>query len=233
MTSSAIQIAVQSVLVAFDDATFGHEAIEAAVNLAADLEAELQGLYIEDDMLLQIAELPFVQEVTTGSGTVRPIDAQSMQRAMQNKAELVRRVLEHWAKSAQIPCSFAVARGRAMRRTLLARTDSDVIFFGCRSHAPTVRRPMGLRPKSVVRPLLLLIDQSARGARALTAAAVVAQNHARPIVLLVLARSSSEFRAIELGSVSAALRSGAAPYFAAPPDYHRQRTHPVRSRSAT
>ena len=55
MMSPAPPFAIRSVLVALDDATFGRETMEAAVHLAADLEAELQGLYFENDTLLRAA----------------------------------------------------------------------------------------------------------------------------------------------------------------------------------
>ncbi len=88
MTSQPnVRRTIRSVLVAIDDASSGHDIMEAAVSLAADLQAELQGLYIEDVNLLRMAELPFVYEVTTASGAIRPIDAQSLQKAMQQKAE--------------------------------------------------------------------------------------------------------------------------------------------------
>ena len=77
--------AIRSILVALDDACSDHETMETAAHLAADLHAELQGLYIEDVDLLRMAALPFTEEITTASGMARPIDAQSMERAMQQQ----------------------------------------------------------------------------------------------------------------------------------------------------
>ena len=79
---------IRSILVALDDACSDHETMETAAHLAADLHAELQGLYIEDINVLRMAGLPFMAEITAASGTVRPIDTQSMERAMQTKADL-------------------------------------------------------------------------------------------------------------------------------------------------
>lgn len=193
MTSPPSSCVIRSVLVALDDATSDSETMETAVTLAVDLEAELQGLYFENDSLLRAAELPFVHEITGGSGTVRSLDAHSLQRAMRNRAERVRQVLERWAQSAQIRCSFEVTHERAKRRALLASSESEVVFFGSRSHAPAVRRPMGLRPPRISKPLLLLVDESPRRELALATAMVVASNHSFPIILQVLAHSREQF----------------------------------------
>ncbi len=195
MTSQpVVHRAIRSVLMAIDDASAGHDTMEAAVNLAVDLQAELQGLYIEDINLLRIAALPFVHEITTASGTVRPIDAQSMERAMQQKADQLRRAMEHRAESAQIRCTFSVTRGRVLQRVLLATAETDVVFFGCRSHAPTVRPPAGLRPKGIARCVLVLLDPSPHSPRALETALAVAGKHARPVVILVFANDRPTLR---------------------------------------
>jgi nucleotide-binding universal stress UspA family protein len=186
--------AIRSVLVAIDDASAGHDTMEAAVNLAADLEAELQGLYIEDANLLRIADLPFVFEITTASATVRPIDAESMRRAMQQKADQVRRAMEDRAESARIRFSFSVTRGRALQRVRLATADTDIVFFGCRSHTPAVRPPAGLRPKGAARAVLVVLDDTPHSARGLDTAIAVAQKHARPVVILLLASERQALR---------------------------------------
>ncbi len=178
---------IRSVLVAIDDASAGPETMEAAVNLAVDLEAELQGLYLEDVSLLRMAELPFVNEIATGSGAVRQIDAESMRKAMQQKADQLRQAMFHRAESAQIHCTFTVASGRVLQRVLLATSETDVVFFGCRSHAPSVRPPTSLRPRGAIRPVLVMIDTSPHSRRAWEIAEAVAQKHLRPLVILLLA----------------------------------------------
>ncbi|MHB8865062.1 MAG: universal stress protein, partial [Pirellulaceae bacterium] len=136
MTDTAHPSSIRSILVALDDACSDHETMEMAVHLAADFQAELQGLYIEDTDLLRMAALPFTQEITSGSGIAREIDAQSMERAMQNKAEHARQVMEQTATRVQIRWSFSVTRGRRTPRSLLTSSHADLILFGSRSHAP-------------------------------------------------------------------------------------------------
>jgi K+-sensing histidine kinase KdpD len=177
--------AIRSILVALDDACSDHETMETAAHLAADLHAELQGLYIEDVNVLRMAALPFTEEITTASGLARPIDAESMERAMQNKAEHVRRLMERTAARAQIRCSFSVARGRVTQRALLATSEADLVLFGSRSHAPAVRPPLGARTRSAVRPIVAVVDAAAVSARTLGTAAAVSQRQERGLVVLI------------------------------------------------
>jgi len=193
MTPPATRSAVRNVLVTLDDASSADETMQAAVNLAADLQAELQGIYVEDDALLRLAALPFVCEVTRGLGTVRPIDVSSMRRALRQKADQIRRELERSAELAHVRLSFEVASSTHRRHVRLSVHDADVQFFGSRGHAQQVRPPMGMRVRRRVRPLVVVLDASTRGDRLLTVAAVVARRHSRPIILMATAPDRATF----------------------------------------
>jgi hypothetical protein len=182
-----------SVLLALDHATCGGDMLQAAISLAADLETELRGLYVEDDTVLRIAALPFAQEVLRASATVRRLDAQTLRQAMHRAAEQIRQQLERQAASAQVRFSFGVESGHFSQRALLATADNDVLVFCCRNHVPRVRPPLAMRPRPAPLPLLVLFDRSPRGTRTLTTAAAVARNHSRPIILVILAHESDSF----------------------------------------
>jgi hypothetical protein len=188
VTETANPSAIKSILVALDDACSDLETMEVAVHLAADLHAELQGLYIEDIDLLRMAALPFTQEITTTSGMAREIDAQSMERAMHNKAEHARQVLERTAASVQIRWSFAVSRGRRTPRALLATSQADLVLFGSRSHAPLVRPPLGVRTRSATRPVVVMVDATSASLRVLETAAMVGERQRRGVIVLLWGR---------------------------------------------
>jgi uncharacterized protein (DUF2267 family) len=176
---------IRSVLVALDDACSDYETMETAAQLAADLHAELQGLYVEDVNVLRMAALPFTEEITAASGIARPIDAESMERAMRNKAEHVRRLMERTAARVRIRCSFSVARGHVTQSALLATSEADLVLFGSRSHAPAMRPPIGTRTRSAVRPIVAVVDAAAMSARTLDTAAAVGQRQGRGLVVLI------------------------------------------------
>ncbi len=176
---------IRSILVALDDACSDPETMELAAQLAADFQAEFQGLYVEDINLLRMADLPFMQEITAGSGVARPIDRKSMERAMQHKAEHVRELMERTAASVQIRCSFSVERGRVLRCALAATREVDLVLFGSRSHAPAVRAPLGTRLRAATRPVVAVVEAAAVSARTLATAAEVGRRQQRGLVVLV------------------------------------------------
>ncbi|NLX55885.1 MAG: hypothetical protein GXY58_12285 [Planctomycetaceae bacterium] len=177
--------AVRCILVALDDACSDHETMETAARLAADLQAELQGLYVEDVNALRLAALPFTQEITTASGVARRIDPESMERAMQNKAAHVRQLLERSAARAHIRCSFSVTRGHVTQRALLATGETDLVLFGSRSHAPATRLPAAAPARSAVRPVVAVLDAAAPRIQTLDTAVAISQRQQRGLVVLV------------------------------------------------
>lgn len=78
---------------------------------ASALQAELLGLFVEDEQLLRFAELPFAREIGYPSATRRPIDRASVERAFRLKAEDLRRACARASQTCSISWSFRVARG--------------------------------------------------------------------------------------------------------------------------
>ncbi|MGD8821809.1 MAG: universal stress protein, partial [Anaerolineales bacterium] len=65
---------VERILVAVDASSHSRAALEAAAELAASLEVELVGIFVEDINLMRLAELPIAVEIETPTGQVRRID---------------------------------------------------------------------------------------------------------------------------------------------------------------
>ena len=106
------------VLVAMDGSPYGLAAVEAAVNLAAELHAELSGLFVEDATLWRVAQLSVCREVALPSAIPRPLDAGAMQRLLQAQAERMREVLSAAAERLHVAWSFEIARGRVVQAGL-------------------------------------------------------------------------------------------------------------------
>ncbi len=160
MTESSDPNPIQRILVALDDSWCGREALQAAADLAAELRAELKGLYVEDINLFRLAGLPFVREITTSSGISRPVDVDSMERALQKKAEYIETALANSAKLAQVEWSFSVTRGRVMQRTWAASAEADMVILGSRGHAPPARAWLGRPRAENSHPILAVYDAS-------------------------------------------------------------------------
>jgi len=122
--------AVRRVLVALDASDTSLAGLQVAVDLAVRLQAELQGLFVEDINLLRLASLPFSSEVVYAAPGARRLDPAAMERALHAQAERLRQRLEASARQASVPWSFQVARGQVAAELLTRTHEADVLILG-------------------------------------------------------------------------------------------------------
>jgi nucleotide-binding universal stress UspA family protein len=193
------QVEFQRILVALDASADSQAALEAAADLAAELRAELLGLFVEDINLLQMAKLPYAQEVRYMVADMRKVDAPHMEQQLRRQAAEAERQLAKEAKRRNISWSFRVARGAVAAELLGAATDADLLALGrvgqsviqaVRRLGSTARKAVVQAPHAVLlmqsgidldRPVLLVFDGSNESWRALA-------------IALRLARVSGELR---------------------------------------
>lgn len=139
---------LRRILVAFDPSPHGRAAVEMAGHLAALLEAELEGLYVEDERLLLLEKLGRLREVDSVSGRVRRIRAGDVERQLRAEAATVRRILASVGSRFGVHWTFRVVRGRVDAEVRQAAAGSDLVTLGMRS------RTAGRGPGSTVRALV-------------------------------------------------------------------------------
>lgn len=137
---------IRRVIVALDP-TLGRRALlEAAAEAAGWMEAELVGLFVEDQDLLHFAALPFALEVGVTSAKRRPRDLESMERLMRALARDAREMLARIAARAPVRWSFRVARGVPLAELLAAAEEADLVIADV---AEAVNLPPSLRLRVV------------------------------------------------------------------------------------
>lgn len=202
---------IRRIVVALDTSADSLAALEAAVALAALLEAELEGLFVEEEDLLRLAG-PTATEIDLLSGRRRPLDRASLERQLRARAGRARRALERTAGRVRVRWSFRTVRGRVESELLAA--GGDLITLGLRGHS--LHRPPGSTAAAVVagaslpvlvlrrgarlgRTVHVLYDATPGGRRALGTAAELARRHGAPLnVLLAGDAEPSEARRGEL-----------------------------------
>jgi nucleotide-binding universal stress UspA family protein len=123
-------VTIRRIVVGLDPRSPGRAALEAAVQLAGRLQAELVGLFVEDIDLLHLAGLPFAREVGFPSATLRALDIASMERSLRALASDVQRTLAAIAGRAPLTWSFRVTRGALMNELRTAATEGDIVVTG-------------------------------------------------------------------------------------------------------
>lgn len=185
------------VLVALDASDTSLSGLQAAVDVAVRLQAELQGLFVEDINLLRLASLPFASEVVYASSAARRVDPVAMERALRAQAERMRAQLEAVARQASVPWSFQVARGRVAAELLTRTHEADVLILGRgarRGGLGSVARVVSVQAactvllhggRRVERPVLAVYDGSPLAARVLDLALRLSQQDGHNLMVLL------------------------------------------------
>jgi nucleotide-binding universal stress UspA family protein len=176
---------VERILVALDASPQSLATMEVAVELAARLEAELVGIFVEDINLLRLAQLPFAREIGFFSASLRQLDSLDIERQLRAQARWVQSKLARLAERAEVHWTFRVARGVIPAELLAAALDVDLIILGRtgwsgrRGLGSTARIIMTQAPRQALiiqrgvrlgLPVVVVYDGSPPARKALTAA---------------------------------------------------------------
>ncbi|MEJ2597207.1 MAG: universal stress protein [Anaerolineales bacterium] len=121
---------IRRILVALDASPHSLAALQAAVELAAQLGAQVEGLFVEDINLLKLSDLPMARELVVYATHPRQLDRKRMAEQLQLQARMARKALEEVAEKAQVHWNFRVARGVIAAELLAAAEEMDLILLG-------------------------------------------------------------------------------------------------------
>lgn len=132
------------ILVGLDASRQSLQALETAALWAAEMGAELIGLFVEDAGLLDIAALP----VSRAHGGAGELDRAMMERALRVQARHARQAMAGVAERSRLRWSFKVARGDIGRELLAAAAECDLVTIGLTSAASVGRARVGRTARS-------------------------------------------------------------------------------------
>jgi nucleotide-binding universal stress UspA family protein len=195
------ELLIRRILVALDASPQSHAALEAAANVAALLDAELVGMFVEDINLLRVAQLPFVREVSFPMAEMRVIDVPEMETRWRTQATEARRQLSESANQRKVRWSFGVERGGVSDRLLAASLDMDLLAIGRQGRSLTQQLRIGSTTRKVLKggkrsvllmrteadldqPVMVIFDGTSAARRALIIASALARKSGRLRVLV-------------------------------------------------
>jgi nucleotide-binding universal stress UspA family protein len=200
---------IRRIVVALDASRSSFAALEAAAELAAAINAELAGLFVEDENLVRLAGLPQAREFDRISDQPRSMDTGELRRHMARQAGRARRALSQQAETRRVTWSFRTVRGHVTPEVRAAASEADLLVLGSRGRSPgsmigstarellremptllLVAPPTGLRHGSVD----VLFDGTDKGERALALASDLALSRDRPLRVLIAPDGESEKR---------------------------------------
>jgi len=137
------------ILVAIDDSPQSRAALDMAVRLAADLEAELEGVFVKDENLLRAAQLPFAEEVRTHSVSPKRLTDRRVERQLRYQAERAEAALQEATEQAEVSSNFRVVEGHVTRELLTAAEEADLLALG-KTSTRSSRRRLGTTSQAVL-----------------------------------------------------------------------------------
>jgi nucleotide-binding universal stress UspA family protein len=148
------------ILVQMDTSTHCLATLDAAIDIAARLQAELSGLFVEDRNLISVGRLDFVREFSLSSSTARPLDDSTLDVQLKALARSARRQLESAGTRRNLTVAFRTVREDSEEAVEIAAGDVDLIIAEGtgRLHTRTYRAQLHKRylSRSARRPTLLL-----------------------------------------------------------------------------
>lgn len=202
---------IRRVLVALDASGESLAAAGAAAKLAALLEAELTGLFVEDKDLLQLSESPMAQQANLLTAAVESLEIEEVEQQFRALAVRARRALSLLAEAAGVPWSFRVARGSVTREIQAAATESDLVSLGRIGWSLRQRRVLGRTARSLLaesrrytlltereveirQPVLVVFDGRRAGVEALELGLRLSDNGSAPLVVALVGENLPRLR---------------------------------------
>lgn len=200
--------------VALDESPRSAAALIAAVALAAELDAELAGLFVEDIDLQHLSGLPFAREFSVLTGAGIPLSLDEVERIWRREEKAMQRLLAEAANRSQLRWSFRVARGRVAAEINTLAQALDLIVLGKRTGigvmtvVQTTARLADVQPKAG--PVLVLFEDLPTSSHSLETGAMLARSNGAGLVLLIKDGDENAYRAACVAALSALKARGMA-----------------------
>ena len=119
-----------SITVALDASPGSLAALEISTALAKWMQAEICGVFVEDDNLVRLCELPFSTEIGAQSATSRYLTEFCITREFEVLKRAMQQRLEETATRYEVPWRFEVRQGPVSEQLLSAAKTTSIISFG-------------------------------------------------------------------------------------------------------
>jgi nucleotide-binding universal stress UspA family protein len=160
-------IKVNQILVSLDNSTHSNAALDAAVELAQQYHASLKGVFIEDINLLNLAQMPFCQEIGEHTAKIREITTDALTRGIYVQSRKVIKTFRNKTDPIGIDAVFLVLRGDVYKTIEKESQSSDLIVIGKTGTNPVRGRRIGSTARALIKshtkPLLLIEEKTRLG----------------------------------------------------------------------
>jgi nucleotide-binding universal stress UspA family protein len=160
-------ICIKRVLVCLDSSKHSFAALKAAIEIARQFNAVLRGIFVEDVKLLNLAEMPFQQEVGEYTAIVRELSSDGLSRGLVIQSRWVSRSFQKLIDQTDLQADFAIHRGDIIESIDKESKNCDLIIIGKTGTSPLGKPKLGSTARALIqnhnKPLLLVEERNQIG----------------------------------------------------------------------
>lgn len=157
MNGEGLSVGIGRIVVALDTSPQSTAALMAAVELAARMDVEVEGLFVEDASLFYLCDFPSCREVGSHTALSSRIEGVGMERQLRAQAAVIREAMQRATAQTTVRWSLHVRRGAVLDELLAAAQGAAVMGIGRAGRAH--QRRIGSVARALVsradRPLLI------------------------------------------------------------------------------
>lgn len=153
---------LKEILVALDHSYHSHTALETAALIAQLLQARIHGIFVRDAKWLRISELTSLAVVDELTGSISPVNRQSIEQEIRSLEKAIREHFERISRQHELSHTWSSVKGVVAEKILDAAKDSDIITIGTRgrSYSKSRSKKIGSTAMKIIqrseKPVLIL-----------------------------------------------------------------------------
>jgi len=153
-------VVLRRILVAVDTSSHSLAALEAAATIARKMEADIHGLFVQDEIWEKLSRLPSIATINELTGETKSLEEKNLEKQVEQQKKRLRRHLKTISREHNISYHWDTVQGRVVDEILRAAESADLITIGRRGHSFPEKKKLGSSAKAIIRltnkPILLL-----------------------------------------------------------------------------
>lgn len=134
---------IRRIVVAIDSSDHGRTALETAARLAERLDAEIEAVFVEDENLVRLANLPLGREFRLTTAEPHTFDVTVMEERFRTERHRARHAFRTVTERVRVHSQFRVVRGGVTSELLAAAERAELIILGMSGHEVRARPRLG------------------------------------------------------------------------------------------
>jgi nucleotide-binding universal stress UspA family protein len=198
LTPSIQERATRPIVVVFGGGSSDTALLRVLGSLVSKPGTNIAGVFLEDQTLFRLAELPFITELSRFSTTRRRLVVHDLERELKVQARRAERELQRLAESLGHPWSFRTHRG-PLRTAIAEAHEVDLLLLGATRQAlvgelSSIARSERHSGIDAPQPIGVLLEEAETGRRALEHAIELATKTGRPLIVFLSEESARAHR---------------------------------------